>query len=438
MSGIRLHEAFVRAVTARLGDEAEAFLRACEEAPHRGMRMNPRKPLPPEARAVLTPGEPIPWADDAFELAADTAAGSHPLHEAGAFYMQEPSAMAPAEVLRAGPGERVLDLCAAPGGKTVRIADGMGGDGLLVCNEPVPDRARVLSRNLERMGVTNALAVSAWPDELARRWPETFDAVLVDAPCSGEGMFRRVPESRLEWTPDAPARCAKRQAEILDAAARMLRPGGRLVYATCTLNRTENEDTVDAFLCRHPDFGLRPWHLPGIDAPEGLWTAWPHRVQGEGQFCALLTRKGEAERPAWTKPALPAVPKETLRILRDTFPNAPLPTGMLGETLVCLDGMPDVTGLRVMRCGLHLGAAQGRVFRPDHAWALSNCPPDVPRFPVDEAGARRYQAGETLGCPESLTGWVLPTLWGLPLGWGKASGGQIKNHYPKGLRRPLH
>ena len=434
MSATGLPEAFVRAVSERLGDELPEFLASYDRPAVRGLRMNPAKPVSGEIQpeGLL---DPIPWATGGFFLSLESRAGSHPLHEAGAWYIQDPSAMVPAAVLNAQPGETVLDLCAAPGGKTTQIAAAMRGQGLLVCNEPVPSRAQVLSRNLERMGVTNALCVSAWPLDLAKRWPRGFDAVLVDAPCSGEGMFRRVPESRAEWTPASPAGCAARQAEILDAAAGMVRPGGRIVYATCTLNRTENEDTVAGFLERHPDYQLKPFALPEGSAQEGMWTAWPHRFRGEGQFCALLVRSGDEPKHPFVSCDLPLPTKDEQRAVREFCGNAPLPTGQIGGTLVSLAGCPALRGLKVLRCGLHLGTLKGKAFHPDHAWAVSAAPPELPHVPLTDTEALRYQAGEALQVPERYQGWVLPTLAGLPLGFGKVTNGVMKNHYPKGLRR---
>ncbi|HPS82315.1 MAG TPA: RsmB/NOP family class I SAM-dependent RNA methyltransferase, partial [Candidatus Limiplasma sp.] len=244
-----LPQAFARRIQSQLGEDGPAYFEAMSQPPQRGLRLNPaRNPDAPPAEWIEGLLEPIPWSADSYYLALDSAAGSAPLHEAGAYYLQEPSAMAPATVLAARPGETVLDLCAAPGGKSTQLAAAMAGQGTLVCNEPVPSRAQILSRNLERMGATNALAVCADPAQLAERWPRMFDAILVDAPCSGEGMFRRHPETRLEWREEAPVRCALRQANILQSACAMLRVGGRLCYSTCTLNREENEDTIAALL----------------------------------------------------------------------------------------------------------------------------------------------------------------------------------------------
>ena len=425
---------FVENMAGRLGDELPAFLRSYEEPYLRGIRLNPLKAV--EAAALPEGiGEPVPWEPFGCYLAMDSDAGATPLHEAGAFYLQEPSAMLPAAVLNPQPGERVLDLCAAPGGKSTQLGLRMAGQGLLVCNEPVPKRAQVLARNVERMGLTNALVVCAMPRQLADRWPEGFDAIQVDAPCSGEGMFRRHPETRAEWTAESPAGCARRQAEILDCAAEMVRPGGRIVYSTCTMNAVENEDTVAAFCQRHPDFSPEAFSLPGADAPEGMLTCYPHRMKGEGHFVALLRRAGEGTASAAADASLSRPDKQQLKALRDFAPDAPVPTALLGDTLVCLPDCPDVKGLKVLRVGLHLGQMKGKVFQPDHAWAVSVCPPALPHLPLTEEQARRYQAGEVLDAPEGLRGFVLPTLAGLPLGWGKVSDGMMKNHYPKGLRR---
>lgn len=424
---------FVERMAAQLGDELPAFLHAYEQPPCRGIRLNPSKPVEPgcEPDGLL---DPVPWEGTGHYLSLDSDAGATVLHEAGAWYLQEPSAMTAAAVLAPRPGERVLDLCAAPGGKSTQLAGRMAGSGLLVSNEPVPKRAAILSRNLERMGVSHALAVSAMPAVLAERWPEHFDAVLVDAPCSGEGMFRRHPETREEWSAESPAGCAKRQREILTQAARMVRPGGRLVYATCTLNPLENEGNMAWFQENFPDFALTPFALPGLGSCPGMMTLYPHRVKGEGHFVALLSRRGEEPCQESVMRGLPVADAAARRVL-EGFAPAPPRLHWLGETLVSLpEGCPDVSGIRVLRAGLHLGQVRGKNFFPDHAWALSDRPPEVLRLPLTLEEAAAYQAGEEL--PASAgAGFVLPCYGGLPLGWGKVSGGRMKNHYPKGLRR---
>lgn len=427
-----LPQAFVERMAAQLGEELPAFLAAMDAPYQRGIRVNPLKPTDAAVPGLL---EPVPWASTGYYLVNESNAGALPLHEAGAYYLQEPSAMLPAAVLDPQPGETVLDLCAAPGGKSTQLALRMKGRGLIVCNEPVGKRAAILARNVERMGVVNALVVSAMPDQLAKKWPAGFDAIQVDAPCSGEGMFRRHPETRDEWSPESPAGCAKRQVDILDAAAQLVRPGGRIVYSTCTMNPTENEDTVAAFIQRHPDFSLAAFDLPGASAPTGMMTCYPHRMRGEGHFVALLRRAGDVSAHLPEDKSLPRPDKGQMTMLRAFSPDAPAPTHCLGDTLVHLPGCPDVRGLKVLRCGLHLGVAKGKVFQPDHAWAVAAEGPRFPHIPLTEEQAALYQRGEVIPVDESLRGWVLPTLHGLCLGWGKASDGVMKNHYPKGLRR---
>ena len=430
----QLPKVFVDRMAAQLQDELPAFLRTYEEPYQRGIRLNPLKAVD---ETHLPEGllEAVPWEPTGHYLSLDSKAGADILHEAGAWYLQEPSAMIPAAVLNAQPGEHILDLCAAPGGKTTQNALRMAGQGMIVCNEPIGDRARILSRNVERMGVTNAIVVSAWPEKLADVWPEAFDAIQCDAPCSGEGMFRRHPETRDEWNPESPAGCAKRQGDILDSAAVMLRPGGRLVYSTCTLNKIENEGVVEAFLLRHPDFELMPFELPGLSAPQGMLTIYPHRIKGEGHFVALLRRKGDGRAVWQTASPKNAPDKAAMKVLQEFLPGQQANLFFGNELRYCPD-FPELSkakGVTVLRSGLHLGTVKGKVFIPDHAWAVSNAAPAVPRVHLTEEEAWLYLNGQVI--PADGKGWVLACYAGLPLGWGKVSDGMMKNHYPKGLRR---
>ncbi len=442
---MNLPEAFITRMRAQLGDEADAYFAALEQSYQRGIRLNPRKPIDPALAEGLL--EPVPWNSRfGHYLSMDSAAGLDPLHEAGAYYIQEPSAMAPVALLDPRPGERVLDLCAAPGGKTTQIADALCGDGLIVCNEPVPSRAKILSRNVERMGVANALVVSAEPEKLAPLWPEAFDAILVDAPCSGEGMFRRHPETRDEWNESSPEGCAVRQKRILESAVQMLRPGGRLAYSTCTLNHEENENVVAWLLETYPELEAVPFALPihdsrSLNAPEGMLHLYPHQLKGEGHFAALLRKKGDAPSdlfaPAAVRLSAPQKPLlSAYEQFAKSFPCLPRANAQLGDTLLSAPDLPPLKGVKVLRAGVQLGVLKGKVFAPDHALAMAlplGCA--VPTLPVSREEALKYQSGETLPAPESLSGYALPTYAGLPLGFGKASSGQLKNHYPKGLRR---
>ena len=349
--------------------------------------------------------------------------------------------MASAAVLDAKPGERVLDLCAAPGGKSTQIAAALAGRGLLVSNDPEPSRAQALAGNLERMGVSNAVVTCALPGRLADRWPERFDAILVDAPCSGEGMFRRDPASRDEWNPASPEGCARRQSEILDQAARMLRPGGRLVYSTCTFNSVENEGSVLGFLARRPDFAPEDFNLPGAGpSRSGMLRLFPHRLRGDGHFVARLRRIGEGS----PDKASPIRPDHAVAAIMDD----------LERDVCCLDivdGMrfsrqgewlharppacPDLDGLRVISAGLCLARLGRNHIEPAHALAMAIDPDRARRrFDLDETAARAWLRGEPVPC-HGEKGWTLALYRGLPLGWGKVSEGMLKNHLPKGLRR---
>lgn len=432
MSEYPLPLAFIESMRPLLQGEMDAFLASYQQPTQRGVRFrDARRPLP--ASSLL--GD-IPYARNACRLSLDSNAGAIPLHEAGAYYLQEPSAMAAAAALNPQDGDRVLDLCAAPGGKSTQLA--MSAQlSLLVANEPIPSRAQVLSGNIERLGIGNAIVTSAYPDALAARWPGFFDKILVDAPCSGEGMFRRHPEARAEWNADAPAPCAARQAEILDSAAQMLRPGGRLTYSTCTFNSLENEDSIARFLNDHPDFHLLPFALPGLPAaPQGMLRLWPHQVQGEGHFVALLERDGDAA-PAPSAPVLPAPDRAALQafsVFAEETGCTILPNALFSGHLIHAPAvLPPLDRIRTLRVGLQTGELRGKVFIPDHALALGA---QIARqYPLTDTQARAYLHGETLPCEDTMRGFYAVTVDGYTLGFVKASNGQMKNHYPKGLRK---
>lgn len=447
-----LPEPFVRRMRAQLGSEALPFFEALNLPYVRGLRLNPRKHLPGSADIVGLLS-PISYEPMGYLLALESMAGSHPLHEAGAYYLQEPSAMIPARVLAPCPGENVLDLCAAPGGKATQLADMLTGDGLLVCNEPVPSRAWVLSRNVERMGIENALVVSASPETLAHSWPELFDAILVDAPCSGEGMFRRHPEARLEWNENTPLHCARRQKRIVASAYALLRPGGRMVYSTCTFSREENEGVIDWLLREYPnmvpvDFSIPLQNRQDLSSGKGMLRLYPHQMNGEGHFVALLRKKSADGNEPFRKKTATLLPasaalKPPLKASLDAYADfaagqtLPLPNAMLGEALLSCPLIPPLEGVNILRAGLHLGILRGRVFTPDHALAMGLSPPyPFPAMPLSLSQAVAYQRGESLPLQEELRGYALVTHMGLALGFAKGSDCQMKNRYPKGLRRP--
>ena len=422
---MNLPEEFIIRMQKRLGAAYPAFLRCYDAPPVRGVRANLLK-LSAEVFAALAPfaGERVPWAEGGFYTAAEKV-GHFPAWHAGLFYAQEPSAMCAAPLLAVKPGERVLDLCAAPGGKTTQLAAAMRGEGVLVANEYVFDRARILSQNVERLGVRNAAVVSADPAALAARLPQYFDKILVDAPCSGEGMFRRDETAIAEWSVQNVERCIVRQREILDSAAQMLAGGGSLVYSTCTFERGENEDQVAQFLVRHPDFVLIEQHL-----------LLPHAVRGEGHFAAVLQRTdGErCDAPPFPQARNAAAERAFAAFAEEFFVR--IPAGRLtaaGDRLYLLPaGLPALAG-NVLRAGLELGTFDGKRFTPAHALAMAVSAEEVrSRFELSDAECVRWLRGETLS--REGRGWGIVTWRGHSLGLCKASGGVLKNHYPKGLR----
>lgn len=439
-----LPEQFLSRMRSLLKDEYEDFLKAYDRPLQKGLRLSRRKRLPGTLPFL---GERIPWSKNGYTYDPAARPGKHPYHEAGLYYLQEPSAQAPAELLAPVPGERVLDLCAAPGGKSTQLGDMLDGQGLLVANEIHPKRAKILSRNIERMGIPNALVLNMHPKELEDRFPGFFDKILVDAPCSGEGMFRKEEAAVTDWSPETVAMCAQRQGEILDSAAKMLRPGGLLCYSTCTFAPEEDEGAIAAFLSRHGDFHVEktnaPWFSPGMsnwvqpDLPELADTLrlWPHKLSGEGHFAALLRRDGDGTVSAPPCPREMPTP-EPLRAFLSAM-DTQLPEGKLisfGASLyLCPEAMPELRGLKVLRPGLELGQLKKDRFEPAHALALwLKTAASSADFPADSEDIRRYLNGQVI--PGNQTGWTLITVDGLSLGWAKGSGGQLKNHFPKGLR----
>lgn len=443
-----------------LGEEYEAFLKGYDKPRFHALRRNPLKIQKDEFLNII-PFElqEVPWAEHGYYYENTDQPGKHEFHEAGLYYIQEPSAMSVVEYLEVKPGEQVLDLCAAPGGKTTQIAGFMAGEGLLVCNEIHPQRAKILSENIERMGVKNALVTNETPQRLSAMFPGFFDKILVDAPCSGEGMFRKNEEALEEWSADNVQMCADRQDEILEEVAKMLRPGGRICYSTCTFAPAENEDCMSRFITSHPEFHLVEVEKKGNMSPgnpkfanipvEGLEKTirlWPHKLDGEGHFIAVLEKDGELDtsykpvpQKGNEKPLKEKEYQEFLDFQKETL-KYPLEKEciLFGEQLYAIpENMSSLKGLKVLRPGLHLGTLKKKRFEPSHALALSMKKEDVLRSWNLESGSReikQYLSGQTFNA-EGEKGWYLILVDGYSIGWGKLAGGIMKNHYPKGLRK---
>ena len=448
--------------------EYEDFVSSFEEddTRHHALRINPLKVKEP----LEICKEPVPWEENGFYYSDEIAPGKHPYHEAGLYYIQEPSAMAPVHFLDPKPGDRILDLCAAPGGKSTQIACRMNSEGILVTNEINRDRAKILSLNIERMGIRNALVLNEDSAHLSEIFEGYFDKILVDAPCSGEGMFRKNEEAFSEWSPENVRMCAERQKEILDNASKMLIPGGRMVYSTCTFSPEENEMNVSAFLERNPDFHVEHAELvggmengrcefvPGACNPEvsGSVRLWPHKVRGEGHFLCVFKRDGEMgqDRSGYIPGGRNVRAKAEMIKAFNSFAEEcfdksfKLPEGIIisfGDQLYLTpDRMPGINGLKVIRPGLHLGTVKKDRFEPSHALALTIKPEDVKLsadIPSDSNDIKQYLNGQTLRLSESsfagkekAKGWCLVTCDGYSIGWAKLASGMLKNHYPKGLR----
>ena len=474
---------FEKKMKAFLGNEWDDFLYSYDNNRFQALRFNTLKVQSTEERMRIlkvlgiSSDKKVSWADEAYYFDENVRPGKHPYHEMGLYYIQEPSAMSAAALLAPKPGMRVLDLCAAPGGKSTQLATYLGDSGLLVSNEINTQRSRILSQNIERMGIKNAIVTNEDSFVLASHFPGFFNAIQVDAPCSGEGMFRKLPEAIEQWSMENVAICAARQKEILDNAAVMLKPGGVIVYSTCTFSKEENEDVIEYFLERHPDFTL-----------EEMERFWPHKVDGEGHFVAKLVRRGSVNelgadydvcedscnkvedtglkvdrktkknknsknRKNETKPALT---KENMKLLSEFLDetisedmaawikNSRLV--MFGEQLYRLPDMEvDIKGLKVQRAGLHIGEFKKQRFEPSHSLALAlklNDAKNLVKLTCDNPQTIGFFNGQSVVLSDEQTaeckkGWALVCVDGYTAGWGKVNGTQVKNHYPKGLRNKI-
>ncbi len=551
----QLPEPFANRMQSLLQDEWDEFFQSYNAPRAYGIRYNPLKFSSREEFLEKIPFEvtPVPWCEEGFYCDAEEKPGRHPWHEGGAYYIQEPSAMSAVELLDVKPGQVVCDLCAAPGGKTTQIAGKMMGEGLLVANEYYAGRAKILSQNVERMGVKNAVVLNEDTKHLSEHFPVFFDRILVDAPCSGEGMFRKDKDAMEEWSEDNVRMCAERQREILEHAATMLKPGGIMVYSTCTFAPEENEQTICHFLERHPEFSIKKWEKDYFSPARPEWAVgavdefqhgfqhdiqhdiqhgfqhdiqhgyqhdlhddadrtcqenlknehikdtyrlWPHKLGGEGHYVARLVKAGGMDcgniqqSGAYTEETLNTgmhgtqiqsveiqnthstqkkknkkrsvkgsvkgsqkgsakgnsknglSAKESLKDY-EAFEQACLCQPLLqtrdgefiyfGDQLYLIPKeMCSLTGLKVERAGLHVGTRKKNRFEPSHALAMSIGIENV-KSVVECTEPIRYLHGETIPC-ENQKGWVLVVNDGVPLGWGKAQNGIVKNHYPKGLR----
>jgi len=450
---MKLPEEYCRRMQDLLGAEYQDFLNSYRNPGFQGIRVNTLK-IRVEDFVKISPFPltPIPWTENGFYLDGAERPAKHPYYHAGLYYIQEPSAMAPVRVLDVHPGERVLDLCAAPGGKSTQIAADLQGAGLLVSNDLSESRTKALIKNIELFGAENVIVLNESPERIAARLPGFFHKILIDAPCSGEGMFRKDPDAVRQWKIHSSSKCVAIQQGILRAAEKMLAPGGSMVYSTCTFNLEENEKNIDFFLKNYPDFELGD--IPrqeGWDEGRTDWVGgngklkkavrlWPHKLRGEGHFVALLRRKGYLDLSVHDDYA--PEPNANLKVFTDFVrENLTVEFGSniasFGDRLYLKPpGSPDLKGLKVLRPGLYLGTIKKNRFEPSRGLALALKKESFQRILDLSSGSREilnYLKGETLNVTGDK-GWTGVCVDGFSVGWGKQLGGILKNHYPKGWR----
>lgn len=455
---MNLPQIFLDNMKSMLGPEYDTWLNTYNEDITPGLRINRTKCDPMSWQNQITPFtlEPVPWTTNGYYYRTEDRPAKHPYYYAGLYYLQEPSAMLPAELLPVVPGDRVLDLCAAPGGKSTELGAKLAGEGLLVANDISSSRAQALLKNLERFGIGNMVVTSESPDKLADVFGGYFDKILVDAPCSGEGMFRKDPALIKSWEERGPGYYVPVQREILKAAVRMLAPGGYLLYSTCTFTSSENEENIHWLLEQEPELELSPLQ-PFDGAAAGTDGApvirlFPHRVKGEGHFAALLKKKGDARaldsqnvmRMTDNEKEVRFLEKET--DLFDFFEAIKRPLD--GKRLMVKNdqvyelptGFDRRLKLRYLRTGLLLGELRRGRFQPSQALAMSIAAPEGMNhvsFAAADERVVRYLKGETValdGNEMCGNGWCLVCVDGFTLGWAKSNGRTLKNKYAPGWR----
>lgn len=484
-----LPQSFLDSMKEILGEDYEAFLTGFDGQRQYGLRVNTLKMnLEEFERIAPFHLKKVPWISNGYFYNAEDVPAKHPFYSAGLYYLQEPSAMTPASRLKVQPGERVLDLCAAPGGKATELGAALQGEGLLVANDINTARAKALLRNLELFGISNSFVTNEPPHVLAERFPEFFHKIMVDAPCSGEGMFRKNPAVADSWKEKGPEYFSKLQREIIVQAADMLLPGGMMFYSTCTFSPLENEKTITHLLKERPDMevvpmedyenfveGLTSYKDEAFDESCKLCRRiWPHKMSGEGHFMALLHKKSGAEQEIksdekaskkskkakkkqqtetlssvwWEK--CKSLSKEQKAAAEDFFAhvNIAYDVGRIdvrGDNLYYLpEPQYDGRGLHFLRNGLFMGEFKKKRFEPSQPFALVLRAQDFDQvldFPADDERLQRYLRGETLDVSDLINGekkrkgWQLVMAAGHPLGFGKLVNNNLKNKYPAGWRK---
>ncbi len=454
--------AFETKMKEMLGPDYEKYLASFKEEPSQGLRVNTRKLSSKEFKAISPfPLTPVPWCPNGFYYDREDKPAKHPFYYAGLYYIQEPSAMTPASLLPVEEGDRVLDLCAAPGGKSTELAAKLMGTGLLVSNDISNSRAKALLKNLELFGAGNILVTSEPPNVLAGRFPAFFDKILIDAPCSGEGMFRKQNSMIKAWEKNGVDLFVGLQRSILKEAVAMLKPGGKLLYSTCTFSKEENERSIEYLLSlddslhleelpMYPGFdkGRPDWGLTGNEDLSRCRRLWPHRIKGEGHFVAMAGKDGAPGEKTVSVPEygysrckLSSEAEAFIKSLSYPFDLSRMDAQ--GDRVFYIpEHMPEVKGLRILRCGLYMGEMKKKRFEPSQALAMflkAGEFPNMVSFPAEDERVIRYLKGETIELTkqeetECKEGICLICVEGFSLGFGKLSNGTVKNRYLPGWR----
>ena len=463
---MQLPESFQVKMQELLEEEYPLYVKCFNKKHHFGLRVNTNK-ISVDDFLKIAPWElePIPWINNGFYYdGRQIQPAKHPYYHAGLYYFQEPSAMTPAHLLPIEPGDKVLDLCAAPGGKATELGARLEGTGLLVANDISSSRAKGLLKNIELMGIGNALVMSEEPDKLMNYFEGFFDKLLIDAPCSGEGMFRKEPRMMKDWEEKGPKYYWEVQKKIIFQGAKMLKDGGLLLYSTCTFDPGENEQVVEHLLTNCPEFSI-----VGVESHEGFSEGlprftkskdeelkktvrlYPHKLRGEGHYIALLKKNNktctennkEKSSRELQSGNINKIPEELLEFLLSIKRKVEIKQiYMKDERVYCLPKeTPSLTGLRFLRTGLYLGDLKKKRFEPSQALAMNLRKEEftlIIDFEIEDGRVMKYLKGETLEVSEwtcrSDKGWVLICVEGYPLGFGKLTNQTVKNKYQAGWR----
>ena len=447
----QLPQEFLNRMETLLGEEFDDFLKSYDLPPVKAFRVNTAKISVADFEKLNIFGnEKIPYTENGFYLLYDKV-GNHPYHHAGMMYVQEPAAMAPAECLDVEKDWCVLDMCAAPGGKTTQLKNKLGEDGVLLSNEIIPSRCKILTGNIERLGLHNTVTTCMDTEKLAKTFPKTFDLIMVDAPCSGEGMFRKDDTAIAEWSVKNVKMCAERQAKILENAAKLLKDGGYIIYATCTFSLEENEMTVDNFLQNHPEFEILPVkdEVKKVTADGILFDGcknknityarrfYPHISKGEGQFMAVLHNKNPKTETVKHPPKQQKVDPIVFEFLKDSL------TEYNKENVKMYNGNPvfltpdfEVKDGVAFCAGITVGEIRKNYILPHHQFfmGMGKYFKRKIQLSADSEEIQKYLHGEEI-VTDLQNGWAVVMVDGCPLGGAKIANGKAKNHYPKGLRK---